>query len=232
MFTGVDTFSTAQRTNMAQQQRPQLRVHLFDGGFGLGMVRCNGDHDHDQRIERNQDADPKSDIDPHAPTSLPTAADEASTGRRRAPFRCAVRAEYSRHLRAHEDIVESERLARRYFEFFAQRAFEQLREVVHPDVVLELKAVQPGHVVRGRDEFMRFLEQESDRHLWEAVTHVFTPIDENRVIVEGRVRWFDDENVLRDDSRIWALEFSDGLLLLSAPAKNTIEAESILLARH
>ena len=131
-----------------------------------------------------------------------------------------------------EDIVESERLARRYFELFAQRAFEQLREVVHPEVVLELKAVQPGHVVRGRDEFMRFLEEESDRHLWEAVTHVFTPIDENRVIVEGRVRWFDDENVLRDDSRIWALEFSEGLLLLSAPAKNTIEAESILLARH
>ncbi len=95
-------------------------------------------------------------------------------------------------------------------------------------MVLELKAIQPGHVVRGRDEFIRFLEQEFDRHLWEAVTHVFTPLDENRVIVEGRVRWFDDENVLRDDSRIWALEFSDGLLLLSAPAANRVEAESIL----
>jgi len=61
---------------------------------------------------------------------------------------------------------------------------------------------------------------------------VFAPLDENRVIVEGRVRWFDDENVLRDDSRVWALEFSDGLLLLSVPAKNTIEAGSILSARH
>ncbi len=101
---------------------------------------------------------------------------------------------------------------------------------MHPDVVLELKAVQPGHVVRGRDEFIRFVEQEFDRHLWEAVTHVFTPLDENRVIVEGRVRWFDDENVLRDDSRIWALEFSDGLLLLSAPASSMTEAELILAA--
>ena len=59
---------------------------------------------------------------------------------------------------------------------------------------------------------------------------MFTPLDENRVIVEGRVRWFDDDNVLRDDSRIWALEFSDGLLLLSAPAGNRIEAELILSA--
>ncbi len=97
-------------------------------------------------------------------------------------------------------------------------------------MVLELKAIQPGHVVRGRDELIRFLEQEFDRHLWEAVAHAFTPLDENRVIVEGRVRWFDDENVLRDDSRIWALEFSDGLLLLSVPASSMVEAETLLSA--
>ncbi len=125
-------------------------------------------------------------------------------------------------------VVESERLARRYFSLFGQHAFEKLREVVHPDVTLELKAVQPGHVVRGRDDFIRFMEQEFDRHLWEAAAHVFTPLDENRVIVEGRVRWFDDENVLRDDSRIWALEFCDGFLLLSAPASSIAEAEMIL----
>ena len=41
---------------MAQQQRPQLRVHLLDRGFGVGMVRRNGDHDHDQRVEHNEDA--------------------------------------------------------------------------------------------------------------------------------------------------------------------------------
>lgn len=127
-------------------------------------------------------------------------------------------------------MVESERLARRYFELFGQHAFQELREVVHPDVVLVLKAVQPGHVVRGREELIRFLEEEFRRHLWEAVAQVFRPLDANRVIVEGRVRWFDDEHVLRDDSRIWALEFSDGLLLLSAPARNTIEAEMILSA--
>jgi ketosteroid isomerase-like protein len=113
-------------------------------------------------------------------------------------------------------IVESERLARRYFALFGQHAFQELRDVVHPDVVLVLKAVQPGHVVRGRDEFKRLLDQEFRRHLWDAVARVFRPLDENRVIVEGRVRWFDDDHVLRDDSRIWALEFRDGLLLFSA----------------
>lgn len=62
---------------------------------------------------------------------------------------------------------------------------------------------------------------------------MFTPLDENRVIVEGRVRWFDDENVLRDDSRFWALEFSAGLLLHSAPASSMVEAETLLSAsRH
>jgi len=127
-------------------------------------------------------------------------------------------------------MVESERLARRYFELFGQHAFQELREVVHPDVVLVLKAVQPGHVVRGREELVRFLEEEFRRHLWDAVAQVFTPLDESRIIVEGRVRWSDDEHVLRDDSRIWALEFSGGLLLLSAPARNTIEAEMILSA--
>ena len=213
---------------MAQEQRPQLRVHLLDGGFSVGVLCRDGDHDHDQRIERDQDADPERDIDPHA-DSLPTVADVASLGLASNFHAQTVRNTpgISEHT---EDIVESERLARRYFALFSQHAFEQLREIVHPDVVLELKAVQPGHVVRGREEFMRFLEQEFDRHLWEAVTHVFTPLDENRVIVEGRVRWFDDDNVLRDDSRIWALEFSDGLLLLSAPARSRTEAELILSA--
>ena len=129
-------------------------------------------------------------------------------------------------------VVESERLARRYFTLFGQQAFETLREVVHADVVFELKAVQPGHVVRGRDEFIRFLEEELRGHLWEAVPQVFTPLDENRVIVEGRIRWSDDEHVLRDDSRFWALEFCDGLLIFSAPAGSMIEAESILAARR
>ena len=129
-------------------------------------------------------------------------------------------------------MVESERLARRYFTLFGQHAFDRLREVVHADVVLVLKAVQPGHVVRGRDEFIRFLEEEFRGHLWEAIAQVFTPLDEDRVIVEGRIRWSDDDHVLRDDSRIWALEFCDGLLILSAPASSIIEAESILSAQR
>jgi hypothetical protein len=73
--------STAQRTNMAQEHRSQLRVE-FIAGFSVGVLCHNGDDDHDQRVEGYQDADPKSDVDPHAPNSLPTAADGGLRGSR------------------------------------------------------------------------------------------------------------------------------------------------------
>ena len=45
---------------MAQEQPSQLRVQFLDGGFSLGVPRRNSDYDHDQRVQRYQDADPKS----------------------------------------------------------------------------------------------------------------------------------------------------------------------------
>ena len=59
---------------------------------------------------------------------------------------------------------------------------------------------------------------------------VFRPIDEERIVVEGRMRWMDDERVLRDDPMIWALEFRDGLLYRSTPAHSVLEAEALLTA--
>jgi hypothetical protein len=38
----------------------------------------------------------------------------------------------------------------------------------------------------------------------------------------------DDERVLRDDPRGWALEFRDGLLIRSVPVHTVSEAELIL----
>ena len=38
---------------------------------------------------------------------------------------------------------------------------------------------------------------------------LYTPLDDDRVIVEGRLRWIDDERVIRDDPVVWALEFRD-----------------------
>lgn len=126
------------------------------------------------------------------------------------------------------EIVESERLARRYFAAFRDGAMERMRELIHPEVVLVVKTLQPGHILRGKDEFIRFYEQQIARRLYEPVAEEFRPLDDSRVIVEGRVRWIDDERVLRDDPRIWAIEFHDGLLRRSTPAQTVLEAEAIL----
>ena len=94
--------------------------------------------------------------------------------------------------------------------------------------MLGLKVVQPGSVLRGRDEIMAFFEQELARRLWETVVHACTPLDDSRVVVEGRVRWMDDDRVMRDEGRCWGLEFRDGLLVRSLPARNALEAEALL----
>jgi hypothetical protein len=123
-----------------------------------------------------------------------------------------------------------ERLARRYFELFHAETLPELRDVLHPDALIELQAVQPGVHLHGRDEIVAVLEQEFSQRLWETVVHVCTPIDESRIVAEGRIRWMDDERVMRDEARVWGLEFRDGLLLRSVPARNAVEAEALLSA--
>jgi hypothetical protein len=113
---------------------------------------------------------------------------------------------------------------------FRAETLPELRDVLHPEAVIELQAVQPGAHLRGRDEIVAFLEQEFARRLWETVVHVCTPIDESRVIAEGRIRWMDDERVMRDEARVWGLEFRNGLLLHSVPARSAVEAEALLAA--
>ena len=68
------------------------------------------------------------------------------------------------------------------------------------------------------------------RSLYEAVTDGYTPLDDERVIVEGRMRWIDDERVIRDDPAFWAMEFRDGLVLRFLPARSALEAETLLAA--
>jgi ketosteroid isomerase-like protein len=121
-----------------------------------------------------------------------------------------------------------ESLARRYFALFNARDLDELRALLHPDVVLELRAVQPGAVLRGREEVVRFFENEFPHRLWETVVQACKPLTETGVVVAGRIRWMDEERVLRDDPRLWALEFRDGLLLRSVPVHSVSEAQSIL----
>lgn len=132
-----------------------------------------------------------------------------------------------------EDVIggipASERLARRWFEMVEQGALDQLMELVHPDVVLVSK-VRAGLVVEGREDFARFVEETLTRSLYHAAADVYRPLDERCVVVEGRLRWTDDELVMRDDPVTWALEFEEGLLVRFVPARTPLEAEAILAA--
>ncbi len=125
------------------------------------------------------------------------------------------------------DTADSERLARRWFATVAGGRFDELADLVHENVQIVSK-VQTGTVVEGREDVARFIEQSIAPSLYEAVTEVFTALDDERIVVEGRMRWIDDERVIRDDPVVWAMEFRDGLLLRFIPARSVFEAETIL----
>lgn len=127
-----------------------------------------------------------------------------------------------------DEMLESERLARRYFALYGSALTEEMLAIVHPEIELVLRT-RAGEVLRGRDEVAAFVREISGR-FYEAVAGVYSPVDASRIVVEGRIRWTDDDQVMRDDPIIWALEFSDGLLLRSVPAQTMLEAESIIAA--
>lgn len=108
--------------------------------------------------------------------------------------------------------------------------FEQLLELLHPEVELVVKT-RAGDMLRGPDDVGDFLRELGNRFV-ESTADVFEPVDEARVVVEGRIRWLDDEHVLRDDPMVWALEFRNGLLRRSVPAQSKLEAKMILSARR
>jgi hypothetical protein len=121
----------------------------------------------------------------------------------------------------------SERVARRWWALVGERAFDQLVELLHDEVVVVSK-IQPGAVLEGRDEVVRWIEGTLADSLYEAPTTGYLPLDDERIVVEGRLRWIDEERVIRDDPVTWAMEFRDGLLVRLAPARTQVEAETIL----
>jgi hypothetical protein len=126
-------------------------------------------------------------------------------------------------------VPESERLARRLFALHQQGERAKMLELVHPEVECVLMTIRPGEVLRGRQEAEAFLEEISDEFV-ELVAEECTPLDDERVVVEGRRRWIDEDRVLRDDPMILAMLFRDGLLWRSTPAQSVVEAEAILSA--
>jgi hypothetical protein len=103
--------------------------------------------------------------------------------------------------------------------------------MLHEDVEL-VSRVQAGTVVEGRADAARFLRETVATRLYEATADVYTPLDDTRVVVEGRMRWIDDDRVIRDDPVVWAMEFRGELLLRFVPARTTIEAEALLTPQH
>jgi len=82
--------------------------------------------------------------------------------------------------------------------------------------------------VHGRADVLEFIQGTVAPSLYDAAVEVYTPIDDDRVIAEGRLRWIDEERVIRDDPVVWALEFRDELLLRFVSARTTLAAEAIL----
>jgi ketosteroid isomerase-like protein len=121
-----------------------------------------------------------------------------------------------------------ERLARVYFALAREGDVPRLLELLDPDVQITLKT-RGGRVLRGRDEVAAYLEEVAETRLvFETTEERYHVVDDDRVIVEGRVRWMDEERVLRDDPVTWALEFRNGLLLRSTPTRSVGEAQAIL----
>ena len=99
--------------------------------------------------------------------------------------------------------------------------------MLHEDVVL-VSRVRPGETVEGREAVSAFIHATIADSLYDAIADAYSPVDDDRVVVEGRMRWIDEERVIRDDPVVWALEFRDGLLLRFLPARTALEAETLL----
>lgn len=128
---------------------------------------------------------------------------------------------------ASDNLAPSEELARRWFGAVEQGAFDRLPELVHDDITV-VSRVRAGAVVQGRDEVTRFIRETVSASLYEANAERYVPLDDRRVVVEGRMRWIDEQRVIRDDPVVWALEFEDGLLIRFVPARTIVEAETLL----
>ena len=83
--------------------------------------------------------------------------------------------------------------------------------------------------LQGADAVARFLDRRADAPIYEAIDELYHPFDDERVVVEGRLRWMEErDRTLRDDAAIWAMEFRGGLLYRSVAVRSVAEAEAVL----
>lgn len=107
---------------------------------------------------------------------------------------------------------------------------EGLLELVHPEIEATVK-LRGGQPLRGIAEAETFFRHDlGGRPLFEVSVNEVLPLDDRRVVVEARMRWMDDDRVLRDDPVVWAFELENGQLRRSTPVRTVAEAEAILSA--
>lgn len=127
--------------------------------------------------------------------------------------------------------MESERLARLCFEAGRDPDFpRRFKDLLHPEVAAALKTLG-GEWLHGREAVSELLDRRAEAPVYEAVDERYHPLDDERVVVEGRLRWM-DARTLRDDPVIWAIEFRDGLLYRSIAVRSLAEAEAVLAAER
>src|SRR5688572_32357756 len=137
------------------------------------------------------------------------------------------RAAHTSRISDADHTLKSERLARKVFSVVEGGSVDELGELVHPSIMLVSKT-RPGVVVEGKEDFVRHWQDMLANSLYEVAVSTYQPLDDDRVVVEGRIRWIDDDRVIRDDPVTWAMEFRDGLLARAIPARSLVEAETIL----
>ena len=142
-----------------------------------------------------------------------------------------TRREPSSHCAKGEPVrMLSERLARECFEAGRDHDFpRRFKELLHPEVAVAVKSAD-GEWVEGADAVGELLDRNSEAPVFEATDERYVTLDDERVVVEGRLRWMDEGRTLRDEPAIWALEFRDGLLYRSVAVRSVAEAEAFLTA--
>lgn len=125
--------------------------------------------------------------------------------------------------------MQSERLARQCFEAGRDPDFpRRFKELLHPDVAVSLKSTE-GAWIEGAEAVGEILDRNAAAPVFDAIDDRYLPLDEDRVVVEGRLRWMDEEErMLRDEPMVWAIEFRDGLLYRSIVVRSVAEAEALL----
>ena len=110
-------------------------------------------------------------------------------------------------------MYESERLARAVFSATAHGELAKTLPLIHPDAVI-VPGAETSTVV-SRADLVEHLASQSKLPVLDSVAHTYTPLDDERIIVEGRVRVRLENGGFSDHAMVWGMVFRDGLLFRS-----------------